>query len=243
MTRRFSLFAVAAMASLCLVADASAAQIARRHAISPTVQCVNVSGRITDVDTGSPVIYAEVSDGGRKVLTDEDGKYVIQVPGQNLKSTIVVSRTGYESVTKNISTTKAMTIDVTMKGKPTTTVLMKDGKRLNLDTDSIQFATEILFGSPGVSDFVRLCKTDGSKSQATRDTFTKLVGPPRYAGNSCCFNGTALHLTAVYKDSSQEDVTFADTCASGYVDILGHDHVTGKAIYTRLDDITEVDFP
>jgi carboxypeptidase family protein len=235
-TKRFSM--------LLLMFSALPLFAQHRHATAPTVALVTIKGKVTDVDTGAPVVIADVLSSSRKSSTDAQGNYQIQVP-LGLPSTITVSRTGYESASTTIVGRDSVVADFRLKGKPTVTMKLVDGTTLNLDYDSAQFAQEITFSNPARSDNVLLCAADGSQTSLDKSEISKITGPGVLVTNAaCCTLSQVIKVTLDLKNGTHKDGLLAQSCTGAQMDFAGRVHTTGEFIYKRFtSDIAEIDFP
>lgn len=74
-----------------------------------------LKGKVRDAETGESLAGAGVYAPGKKVgvYTDEKGNYSLQLPADSV--TVVFSFTGYESVTRTVTLTKNMNLDVQLQ--------------------------------------------------------------------------------------------------------------------------------
>jgi hypothetical protein len=231
--------------SLLLVVLASLPVAAqnRRHAVAPSIAMGAVTGKVLDADTGAPVVFATVGNGDRSTVTNSDGSYRVLVP-VGLTSTISVSRSGYETKQTQVLGRDGLTLNFTLKSKATVKVRLTDGTSYDGDLDSSQFAQEVTFSNPVRSDSVNLCRTDGTKFTATIGDFAKITGPAVSVTNQACCTATpVLKVTSDLKNGDHADVVLADTCTGVFMDFAARNHLTGQFVYTRFENIQEIDFP
>ena len=236
-TKRF------AMLLLIVAALPLTAQTARRRAAAPSVPVTVVRGKVTDADTNTPVAFAVITNGPRSGRADAQGNYAVQVP-LGLTSVIIASRTGYESSTVQVVGRDNLSVNFTLKGKPTTSVRLTNGTTYQLDTETVQFAQEVPFSSTARSDSALVCNSDASKTTLNKSEIAKITGPGTLVTNSaCCAATPVVRLTVDLKSGEHRDVLLAETCTGVFMDIAGQDHTTGQFIFARFGDIQEVVFP
>lgn len=224
--------------SLALTIPAFAA---KRRAAAET-PLVTVTGTITDETTGAPVAFAEVRNADRTVNSDAQGKYELQV-STNRPTQILVSRSGYETKTLNVTLTGAQTVNAALKSGALVQVKMVDGATYSLDYDVTQFAYSIPFSDYGKSDFANLCKADAAEYRPLKGVIKKITGPAVKGPTSCCSNGQGLKAQLLLKSGETSEVTFADSCFGYDVVLVGRDHTTGAFRYLSWTKVAEAVFP
>ena len=235
--KRFALLLLV-LASLPVVALAN-----KRHAVAPSIAMVMVTGKVTDVDTGAPVVFAQVVSGPRTSTTDSQGMYRILVP-VGLTSAISVGRSGYETTQIQVIGKDGLTINFTLKSKPTVKVLFTNGTSYDADLETARFEQEIPFSNSSHSLNVILCKADGTKFTVSISDFAKITGPALSVTNQACCTATpVLKVTTDLKNGQHDDVTLAETCTGVFMDFGAVNHLTGEFMHTRFENIQEIDFP
>lgn len=231
-----------ALLLLVLIALPVAAQ-SKRRAVAPSIVMISVTGKVTDKDNGSPVVAAEVVNGPRTSVTNGQGKYSLLVP-VGLSTVVSAGRSGYEASQVQVVGRDNLTIDFSLKSKPIIKVRLKDGTSFDADLEASQFAIENVFANPSRSDNVNLCKADGTKVTANITEFAKITGPGVLVTNSACCTATpVLKVTTDMKNGEHADVVLADSCTGVFIDFAARNHLTALFIYTRFEDIQEIDFP
>jgi len=235
-TKRFSMLLLILVALPLFAAD-------KRHAASPQIPLVFVRGKVVDATTGNPVASAQVTNGPRSSVADNQGNFQIQVPA-GVSSVIAATRSGYDSVSTAVNGAEGLTVNLTLHGKPTVSVRLTNGTVLQLDTETAQFAQEALFTSPARSDTVTLCKSDGTKTVVNRSEVSKIFGPAVSVNNAaCCTASPVLKVSVELKTGERQDAVLQESCTGVFIDFTGRDHTTGQFVYTRFEDIAEIDFP
>lgn len=77
----------------------------------------SISGRITDASTGSPLAFAQValSNSAMGTVTNEDGKFIFNIPDSKLKDSLLVSYLGYETLKLAVAGFEGNPADLRMK--------------------------------------------------------------------------------------------------------------------------------
>jgi len=234
-SRRFSILLLV-LAALPLSAEN------KRHSAAPAIPLVTVHGTVTDVTTGAPVAFADVNDSPRSTKTDAQGKFDLDVP-LGVPTVIQVGRSGYESASSSVIGRNALTVEFKLKSKPTVTMKLTNGTTYNLDSETAQFAEEIVFSNPVRSDGVLVCNADASQTTINKTDIAKILGPGVAASNASCCKTPLTKVTLAMKNGTSQDVLLQQTCDGSFMDFSGRDHTTGLFVYTRFQDIQEIDFP
>jgi hypothetical protein len=236
-TKRLFLLLLLVLASLPVAAQT------KRRAVAPSIAMVLVTGKVVDVDTGAPVLSAQVMNGPRTSVTGSDGTYRVLVP-VGLSSVISAGRTGYETAQTQVLGKDGLTVNFSLKGKPTVKVKLTDGTSFDADLESSQFAIEIPFSNTTRSDDVNLCRADGTKFSANIREFAKITGPGVSVTNQACCTATpVIKITTDLKNADHAEVVLADTCTGVFMDFAARNHLTGDFVYKRFEDIQEIVFP
>jgi len=234
-SRRFSILLLV-LATLPLSAEN------KRHSAAPAIPLVTVHGTITDVTTGAPVAFADVTDTPRSTRSDAQGKFDIDVP-LGLPTVIQVSRSGYESGSSSVIGRNALNVEFKLKSKPTVTMKLTNGTTYNLDFETAQFAEEIVFSNPARSDSVLVCNADATQSTIDKTGISKILGPGVAVSNASCCKTPLIKVTLNLKNGNTQDALLQQTCDGSFMDFSGRDHGTGLFVYQRFQDIQEIDFP
>lgn len=218
------------------------AQARRRPVRKPSTELVVVSGRVTDADTGAPVVSAEVVGGGHSGTTGADGRFQIQLTAGSPVS-VEVRRTGYESTTRTVTPAASATIDFTLKSRPTIRVRNTAGETKELDADTGEWAYLVLFSGYVRGKESRFCKSDGSALTVDIKDVARITGPATSSTNACCKNAPMTGITATLRSGETTQLFFQDSCFGYSMDFVGRDHATALFVYMKFADITEVILP
>ncbi len=229
--------------ALSLLALPVFAAAPKERAIRPLPE-VTVHGVITDVDTGKPIVAAQVFNGTKgSAATGATGEYTIKLPAGR-QTQITGTQFGYGSQTKSITPSDGLRVDFALSALPGVTVKLTNGDSHVLDLGTSQFAYLIVFSGYARSDNANFCKPDGSAFTPNKTEFVKITGPAAPATNATCCNlGPVMAADVEMKTGEKAHVFFTDSCFGNEVDFIGRERSTGTFLYFRFTDIAELDFP
>ena len=215
----------------------------RSRAVRPGGGVNVVAGIVTDVDTGRPVVQAEVTSGRTGALTNAEGRFELNLPvGQ--PSTITVKRSGYDTQTITVTPVAGSTIQVRLKSKSTVTLRTIDGTTYQLDLETAQFAYVTPFSGYIRTDAGNFCKTDGTPLQPDKSLIRRVTGPAvPTTGTACCTTGPVLKIDLELKSGERIPVYLIDSCVGYQMEFLGRDHTTAEWRYVKFTDVAEIVFP
>lgn len=225
------------------VFPSSVAAQARRRAVRPssTAQVV-VMGTVTDADTGTPVVAAEIAGGGHFGTTGNDGRFQIQLSAGS-PVTLEARRTGYESATQTITPTSGTPVNFTLKSKPTIRVRTTAGETRVLDSGTAEWAYLVPFSGYVRGKESKFCKSDGSSLTVNIDDVSKISGPATSSTNTCCKTGPMTGITVTLRSGETSQLFFQDSCFGFSMDFLGRDHATAQFVYLKFAEISEIVLP
>ncbi|HVR37986.1 MAG TPA: carboxypeptidase regulatory-like domain-containing protein [Thermoanaerobaculia bacterium] len=214
----------------------------KRRAIEPLGEAT-LSGVVTDQTTGGVVVAADVVNGVHATQTDGQGKFTLKVPAGR-PTPVVVSRSGYETSTTNVTASGTQNVAIQLKGKPTVSLKTSTNTTVQLDFESAQFAYTVPFSGYVKTDEGNFCASDGSEFKPHKSTIAKISGPATNATSAtCCKLGPVKTVSVQLKSGTTVQSNFVDSCFGFDVVFLGRNHTTGQFEFFNFTNIAEIVFP
>lgn len=223
-----------------------AAAAPQRHRIVnlPTAPPVTLTGQVLDATDGSAVVQVEVSAGPHRFArTDGEGKFTLQLP-KGLATTVTFSRTGYETLTQNLTINGAESKTFQLRGKPTARIVTTAGATHIIDSDSLEFGYAIPFLGVRHDPVAKMCRAGGQRFDLNRNDVKRVQGPAVSTTEAaCCTRGPMTG--AAFTLASGETVTayFMDSCEHPHTQVFARNHKTWEQVIIDLAEVSEVVMP
>ena len=205
-------------------------------------QSRNVSGRVTDKETGDPIVGAAVvSQATNKgVFTDMDGKYTINANGDN--DVIIFNNIGYTTVKMTVG--GQTIIDVIMESNVSMGELVVTAVGISRDKKAIGYATQEVSGRElvnsretnlvnSLSSKVAGVQVNSSGGMAGASSFLVIRGQNTILGN----NQPLFVIDGIPIDNSQLSSSNPNNGRNGFLDSVGN---SNRAIDIPQEDIESV---
>jgi hypothetical protein len=203
-----------------------------------------VSGTVTDVVTGKPVINVRVNGGRRSDHTDASGRYSIKNAEGFGSILLEAERSGYKLYSTKLNGAGPFTVDIKLQPTPTVSVKKTDGTSLELDFEDLRFGYPVPFLGYRAGPSETFCFPDAHVTEVNKSEMRKLTGPGVTAASACCTNRNAMKINLLLKNGQGSDVYFVDSCELEYtMELIGTIHDTGASTDIPFADIAEVVFP
>lgn len=235
---------VVAIAALLITVPAVAQKRRAVQHPSPAAPptAVVVTGKVLDAVTNAPVNLATVRLGNRTDRTDATGSFQINttIYGQG---EVTAERSGYVLGRETITAGGPLALTLRLQPTPTAILRLTDGSVHEIDYESVEFGYIPPFGSYSKSDHDDFCKPDGTNVTLNRTEMKRIVGPATNESASACCGGTPQKIVITLRTGEISGYYFKDSCDGYSIDLISREHVSGKTIYTKFSNISEIVFP
>lgn len=205
-------------------------------------EAARVSGRVLDAN-GQPLTQASVEIAGRSALTDEEGKFTLDVFAGTY--TVRVSLVGYNVLEQSITLNpgNANTVVFQLSPAPTAQLRLTNGTILTIDANSVEFGYTVPFVGYVKGPYLDLC-VDQQEVRVQVSDIAKVNGPAQAAGNTgCCRFDVTQQISLTLRNASQVTAVMTDTCEGSKMDLIAFDRVEKRSVFIPLTQVQEIVFP
>lgn len=201
-----------------------------------------LTGIVVDEASGVPVFDATVSAARKSVRAGSDGRF--QLTGLPAGSTVVtVSRWGYEDKTQTIDLQRGGNeARITMKSRPSVTLVKKGGPTYVLDYDGAGIASRGPLSGNVMLSPVDFCLGNGevrNVEKADIKSFRASANP--FDKSKCCPDSSGTVVTVTLRSGESFDGLVRD-CHYYAVDFIGRNRADGQAVYVPMAEVDSVVF-
>ena len=183
---------------------------------------------------------ADVAIGGDLVHTGHDGKFSISAIKGNNK--VVVSRTGYTTMTVDVPLSANGTRTFQLVSHPTARVVTAE-KTFVLDDDSIEFGYANPFQGFHRLALLKVCDDAGGTREIKRSDIARIDGPISTGTNAGCCERPLTKVSITLDNGQRSDSLLADSCLGYPLLVFGRNHTTWELEAVPLSSVQELVIP